>query len=208
MDLENGVPQLLQEAVQSFPIELLVGFLVALAVAAVAAYVVWKALRPQKPQTEPPDLEYAVDLAALGEFGPPAGFPVLEFYHVPMRLAAVVLAPAGAGRELPPADRLGELIDSVVPGLAAVVAAHRPPIRLWPSQVSISGFAHKFFRKTPLPGDGGKGTPWCSVAGVFEYKDQPYLIGLILRAETNNSHSQYAIEQPTKWLDLLRVKQG
>lgn len=209
MNIENEFSKLLEENAGGLPVELLLGLAVVGALAAaLALYLIWKAFRPRKVKPERLYVEDPVDLAALGEAGPPAGFPALEFYHVPMRLAAIVLAPAGAARELPPTEQLHELFESVVPGMSEIVAAHRPLILQWPSQLSTTGFSHKFFRKAPLPGEAGKGTPWCAVAGLFEHKDQPYLIGLVMRAAADNSFSQYTVEQATKWFDLVRVKHG
>ena len=205
----SGVGKLFEENAGGLPVEFLLVLAVVGALAAAAAlYILWKILRPRKVKAERRYVEDPVQLDLLGESGPPQGFPALEFYHVPMRLAAIVLAPAGAGRELPPAEQLHELYESVVPGLSKVVAAHQPLIRQWPSQLSITGFSHKFFRKVPLTGEAGKGTPWCAAAGLFAHKEQPYLIGLVMRAAADNSFTQYAVEHATKWFDLLRVKHG
>ena len=137
----------------------------------------------------------------------PAG-PILEHYNVPVRLAAVVLAPTGRVLELPSIDQLPQLIDHIVPGLAQVMAAHRPLIRRWPSQLSAEGFAHAFFTQARLPGDGGKGTPWCSVAGRFKIHRQSLMAGLVMRAESNNNFGQSIIHKEHEWLGILRVKSG
>jgi hypothetical protein len=151
-----------------------------------------------------PDL--AVDVAALEDAGPRSGPPVLEFYHLPVRLAAIVLAPVGRVSETPSREQLAEAIDSILPGLDQVVAAHRPLIRAWPAQVSVRGFAHAFFKHAPLPGDHGKKTPWSSVAGRFTFDDKPMMAGLILRAESPNRHGQYVVMEEEQWLGMLRVR--
>ncbi len=196
----------LREIGQSVPLVLLIWLIVVVAVA-VVLYSLWKALGRRRQAAPAEDLEEPVDVSSLEDAGPPAGFPVLEFYYMPVRLAAVVLAPAGRGRELPALHDREKLFEAVVPGLSAVVAAHRPLVRLWPNQLSVSGFVHKFFNRVRLPGDAGKGTPWCSAAGVFKLKGEPYMVGLVLRASAETSHGQFAVEEETKWLDLLRVKQ-
>ena len=58
-----------------------------------------------------------------------------------------------------------------------------------------------------LPGDRGKGTPWCSVAGKFEADGEQYMAGMALCAAKPNSLSQYVIDLPGEWLELLRVYQ-
>ncbi|MCR4414748.1 MAG: hypothetical protein NUV77_20215, partial [Thermoguttaceae bacterium] len=103
-----------------------------------------------------PSLE--IDVLSLPAVGPPASGPALYYYNVPVRLAAIVLAPAGRVRELPPINQLNEVFEAIVPGLTAIIASHRPVYRRWPAQVSARGFAHMFFSKVRLPGQGGKGT--------------------------------------------------
>jgi len=154
----------------------------------------------------PPNLN--VEVAALANQGPPEGPPVLEFYNMPVRLAAVVLAPVGRVRELPPDDELTLLIDAIVPGLDKVVMRHQPLIRRWPNQVSSRGFAHLFFNHARLPGSGGKGTPWSSVAGVFKVQSQPVMVGLVLRAAQPNSLGQTIVDSEHQWLGCLRVRWG
>ena len=186
-----------------------------LAVYAVAAVIVililiiaWKIIAGRRRELPPPVLDLAIDVNSLGAEGPSAAGPILEHYNVPVRLAAVVLAPTGRGRELPSIDQLPQLIDHMVPGLAQVVAAHRPLIRRWPSQLSAEGFAHTFFAQVKLPGDRGKGTPWCSAAGRFEVGRQPVMAGLVMRAESGNNFSQSIVHQQHEWLGILRVKSG
>jgi hypothetical protein len=152
----------------------------------------------------PPDLE--IDVAALTDAGPPPEPPVLEFYHLPVRLAAIVLAPLGRASELPSREELPEAIDSILPGLDRVVAAHQPLIRAWPAQMSVRGFAHAFFCHARLPGDRGVKTPWSSVAGRFTFDDKPMMAGLILRSESPNRHGQYVVMEEEQWLGMMRIR--
>lgn len=207
MDFANDLPGSVEEVAEKLPVNLLIWIVIAI-VAAAVLYFLWKATRPRKPATERRDTEPPIEVSTLPKSGPPLVGPALEFYNVKVRLAAVVLAPAGAARELPPRDRLDEMFESVVPGLAQVVAAHRPLVQRWSSQVSTAGFPHRFFAKAKLPSDGGKGTPWCSAAGVFSYQDQPFLIGLVMCADGDNSQTQYTVDHPAKWVDLLRIKRN
>lgn len=167
--------------------------------------VLWKLVSGRKPpKPGPPDLR--IDVMALGTQGPPAGGPVLEFYNTPVRLAAIVLAPAGRVRALPPLDQLGEVFDAIVPGLSLVVAAHKPLVRKWPSQPSTRGFAHQFFAQARLPGEGGKGTPWSSAAGVLKIEGQTMMAGMVLRTQGTSSHGQEIVESQEQWLRILRVQ--
>ncbi len=205
----------------------------AAAVGVIVLWIAWQLVRRRKrpaPRLAP---DLTVEVAALPERGPPPGPPVLEFYNLPVRLAAVVLAPVGPGRELPgkmgtgseppgakparsatgsvpvpifPDEQLALLLDAIVPGLDKVAALHRPAIRRWPNQVDARGFAHLFFSNARLPGQAGKGTPWSSVAGVVKVEGQPVMAGLVLRAAAPNSLGQTIIDAEYKWLACLRVK--
>jgi hypothetical protein len=177
-----------------------------LVLAILVVLVVWRILRGRRKRTVPVPPSQDVQVTGLGTSGPPPGPPILEYYHYPVRLAAIVLAPAGRTRELPPLEQLGGLVDMLVPGLAQVAALHQPLVRRWPPQLSVRGFAHSFFVHARLPGQGGKGTPWCSVAGVFRVDNQPVMAGLVLRAASNVNLGQQIIDSEGKWHDVLRVK--
>src|SRR5207244_2286827 len=73
--------------------------LVAAVVAAIALYMIVRRLGRRRPPVAPP-VDLLIDVASLGSQGPPPG-PQLEIYNVPVRLAALVFAPAGRADELP-----------------------------------------------------------------------------------------------------------
>jgi hypothetical protein len=150
--------------------------------------------------------ELALDVGSLGTDGPPPGLPVLELYNLPVRLAAVVLAPAGRAGVLPPAEHVPRVLDALLPGLGKVADMHQPRIRLWPAQLSTTGFAHSFFQHARLPGNAGRNTPLSAVAGPFRRGDQPLVAGLVLCAAAPNSLGQIAVDMHEKWLGCLRVR--
>jgi hypothetical protein len=154
----------------------------------------------------PLPVDLTIDLSELGVRGPPTGELSLELYNVPVRLAAIVIAPAGRGTQLPPDRRLAALVDEIVPGLAEVVELHGTRLYEWPAQLSTQGFSNTLFANVRLPGDRGKGTPWSVIAGRFEADQQNILAGLVLCASAPNSLGQFVIERPGQWLDLLRVR--
>ena len=178
------------------------------AVVLVILYVVWRVVGRRRPEAPPDERDLAIDVASLPSEGPPSEGPALEYYYVPVRLAAIVLAPAGRAGRVPSLDRLSQVFEAIVPGLGQVVLAHQPLVRRWPEQLSISGFAHAFFRLVKLPGDAGKGTAWCSAAGVAKPKGGSVMVGLVMRAESENNFGQTIIERDTKWLDVLRVRRS
>ena len=160
--------------------------------------------RGARPEPAAPDLH--IDLASLPDHGPPVDGPRLEFYGTPVRLAVLVLAPAGRNSPTPTDAELPELVDDLVPGLWAIVQAHAAIVRCWSFQLSTQGFTHSFFNNVQLPGDRGKGTPWSAVAGRFETGTGPFLAGLICVADRPNSLSQVTVAHVGQWLDVLRVR--
>ncbi len=195
------------EALRNIPFEWLAAAGGVLA-AVLVVLIVWRVLAGRGAGPVRPVVDLTIDVGTLGQTGPPPGPPVLECHNLPVRLAAMVLAPAGRVQEVPAHAGLVELYEALVPGLAAVVGAHRPLVRRWPAQLSTRGFAHLFFQHVRLPGEGGRGTPWCSAAGVMKLRDQPLMVGLVMRTEAPNSHGQTIVVSAEQWLDLLRVRQA
>ncbi len=177
----------------------LVGLLVVL--------LVWRVLAGRRAGPVRPVVDLTIDVSALGQSGPPPGPPALEYRNLPVRLAAVVLAPAGRVQEVPADAALSAVYEALVPGLAGVVALHRPLVCRWPAQLSTRGFAHLFFQHVRLPGEGGRGTAWCSAAGVMKLHDQPLMVGLVMRTQSATSLGQAIVVSAEQWLDLLRVRQ-
>ncbi|MFC1758361.1 hypothetical protein ACFL2H_06280 [Planctomycetota bacterium] len=145
-----------------------------------------------------------VDCNALSSAPPAKDRIRLEIYNMPVRVSAVVVASAGRDTKLP-AD-IPKLLEQLSPGLGTVCEKDRPSIVRWPPQLSTQGFAHAFFMNASLPGDQGKGTPWCSVAGRLEQQHASALVGLVLRSSAPNSLGQIVVERTTQWLDVLRVR--
>ncbi len=204
IEVEEQVDRL-KEAVGTLPENWLAWVIVALVVL-IALYVAYKVLAGGGRRRPKEVSDLAIDVMALGSQGPPPGAPVLEFYNTPVRLAAVVLAPAGRVRELPPDEDLADTFDAILPGLARVVDTHRPLVRRWPPQMSAKGFAHTVFQHCRLPGEGGKGSPWSTAAGLFKIEGQPLMAALIVRTSQPTNHGQHIIEAPEGWLACLRVK--
>jgi hypothetical protein len=175
-------------------------------VVAIVLAVVWGMFRRRRRTTLPPAADLKILVTSLGEDGPPAGPPFLEFYNLPVRLAAIVLAPVGTAGSLPSDDQLLPLVEAIVPGLDKIARSHRPLVRRWPNQVSANGFAHLFFNHVRLPGEAGRGTPWSSMAGMFKVKGQPVMAGLVFRAADANSLGQTIIASEHQWLGCLRVR--
>lgn len=148
----------------------------------------------------------SIDITALSVKSPADIDVVLEIYGLPVVVAVLVLAPAGRGLSLPTKTNMSQFIENLVPDLMAVLNAHQPLFRRWPEQLSTRGFVHSVFNNLPLPGERGKGTPWCSVAGKFESGGQQYLAALVCRSARSNGLGQIEIKHPGQWVDILRVQ--
>ena len=76
----------------------LLPYVVVLVIAAVVLYLVWRLLKRRRGRLPLVEPDLTIDVASLGTAGPPPGGPVLEHHNLPMRLAAIVVAPAGRAR--------------------------------------------------------------------------------------------------------------
>ena len=169
-------------------------------------FLIFRLLR-KRPALQPnPQDELAIDVAALPTTAASKDGPQLEFYGSPVRLAVMVLAPVGRGGEIPAPADLSAVLENLLPGLQEIISRHQPQVVLWPNQLSSQGFLQAFFNLAALPGDHGKGTPWCSAAGKFEGGGQQYLAGLICCAAGPNSLGEMTVDKPGQWLSVLRVR--
>lgn len=200
------MPRQLIAQFEQIPTEYLIGGAALLGLL-IVVFIVRRLRRRRGPPPLPP-VDLRVNIEALDNSAPHADWPSLELYNLPVRLAAVVLAPTGRGSELPAGMEVAKLLDNIVPGLAQIALLHEPLVRRWPAQLSTQGFSHTLFSNLRLPGDHGKGTPWSVIAGRFEVGGQNILAGLVLCAAGPNSLGQFVIERPGQWLDLLRVKRS
>jgi hypothetical protein len=191
---------------QVFPTPAWWGGIVAGIVVIVVVLAVVRWMRTGRKVRRQPEPDLFVDVGQLDAAGPSLQGPRIEFYGTPVRLAVLVVAPAGRHGELPPAGVLPSLMDRLVPGLPNVVADHQPLICRWPAQLSTQGFAQSFFNQVALPGDRGKGTPWCSIAGKLQVGDRLFVVGLVCCASQSNGLSQVVVQHEGQWLDILRIR--
>jgi hypothetical protein len=163
--------------------------------------------RPRPPASDDAHIE-SFDVAALDPLPPAAEGPQLEVYGIPVRLAILVIAPPGRGGTVPAKKELAGVLEYLVPNLGQVLMAHQPLYVRWPPQLSSQGFLQTFFNKLSLPGEHGKGTVWCSVAGKFEAQGHQYLVGLLCCAASPNGLGEIVVEHPGHWLHVIRATAG
>jgi hypothetical protein len=200
-------PEVLNDLAKKLPNLLPFYALAAAAVLLIALMWMRRPSRRRKKKTARAAAKLAIRLADLGTVGPHATGPQLCCFGAPVRLALLVIAPAGREGRLPPEPQMGDVLDRAVPGLGKVFNAHQPVIHRWPNQLSAGGFEHAFFRQCGLPQEGA-GTPWCSVAGPIMDGEQRFFIGLLMRSGQANNLKQLAIGKETQWLEILRVSEA
>jgi hypothetical protein len=150
----------------------------------------------------------SIDVGALAPIGPPADSPRLTVYGTPVRLTILAIAPVGRDSQLPDALDIPALMDQLVPGMKRIVETHHPEIVCWPSQLSSHGFVRSFFQLVRLPGDKGRETPWCSVAGKFRASGRHYLAGLVMCGQCDNGLNQVEVRHDGLWNDILRIQES
>jgi hypothetical protein len=150
------------------------------------------------------DASLVIDLSSL-----PIGDPHssrLTVYHIPVRLAVVVIAPLGREANPPTHSQVPELLNQLVPNLASVMGHDETIVKIWPRQLSATGFGPTLLRHLQLPGGRGQGTPWCLVSGRTTFAAASYAIGLALAASSVNNLGIVSVESEHQWLDVLRLR--
>lgn len=156
---------------------------------------------------EPADSRLDENLGKFSDQGPDPSDPLaLLCRQVPVRIALVIVAPLGREQTAPAASELAHAAEHVMPGLGGVIARDRPEVRSWDAQLSAQGFVHSVFRHVRLPGDRGRATPWCLVAGRAQGPERPFLLGMALCAAGANALGQITVESEEKWHDVLRIR--
>lgn len=143
----------------------------------------------------------------LGEYPPPppAGAKRLTINGVPVRVRLVVISPTGKAHEAVSADDVPDLLDDVLRGLGSFVKTDKPRVKIWPTQLSVVGFAPTFHRLVESPDDGKKSSRWVKLAGPARTGNRPILLGLALLADEPCKLGDIHVEQ-TQWGDLLQVQ--
>jgi hypothetical protein len=153
-----------------------------------------------------PDLERGLreDLADYPP-PPPAGKSQLTVNGEPVRVRLVVVAPTGKQQDPITPDDVPDLLDDVLRGLGAIVQADRPRVRVWPPQLSMTGFAPTFHRLVVSPDIGVEKSRWVKLAGPVRTGKQPILLGLALLADELVKFGDTPVEA-TEWRKLLVIE--
>lgn len=134
---------------------------------------------------------------------PKIGTHRLRFEGLPVRVRLVVLA-GGKNADLN-AEMAESLLQSVVHGLGVVVAGDKPRVKIWPPQLSQTGFAPKFFRHVRRPEPAGQLSNWILVAGPARAGHKIVLVGLALSASEPSLRGNVSLDEE-HWNDKLRIQ--
>jgi hypothetical protein len=185
---------------------LVAGGVAILCFALIVILIVGRIFRRREFIVVPPPVNLAIDVSQLPQVGPRDSTMRVEVYGTPVRIAVIVLAPVGRDGVVPEMDEFLGIIEQLVPSFAEAVERDQPLIRAWSAQLSSQGFANAFFNSVPLPGDRGKGSPWCSLVGKFTANQRQFLAGIVCCGNSDNALTQYAIQHEGQWNDILRVR--
>jgi hypothetical protein len=141
----------------------------------------------------------------LSQFPPPPkpGTHRLRFEGLPARVRLVVLA-GGKNVDLN-AEMAESLLQSAVHGLGKVAECDKPRVRVWPPQLSQTGFAPKFFRHVLRPEPAGEPSNWILVAGPARVGTKIVLVGMALWAAEPSLRGNVSLDEE-HWSDKLRIQ--
>jgi hypothetical protein len=131
------------------------------------------------------------------------GAPRVHVENLAGRVRLVVVAPVG--RQIAVSEEaIAPFLNQLVRGLGDVLAADKPRVRVWPSPLSVRGFAPTFFRAVIRPEPIGRPSHWVLLAGPTKIGSAQMLVGLALYADQPNTLGGMTLE-PNDWRNVLRV---
>ena len=123
----------------------------------------------------------------------------------PVRVRLVVIVPTGKAQKPISPDDVPDLLDDVLRGLGGFIKSDKPRVKVWPTQLSVVGFAPTFHRLVKSPDEGQKSSCWIKLAGPAKAGGRPILLGLALLADDPCKIGDVQVET-REWGELLRVE--
>src|SRR5262245_35104201 len=142
----------------------------------------------------------------LAEYPPPprAGPRRLLVQGYNARVRLVVLAPVGKAAKID-ATKADALLEHVVRGLGAVAGQDKPRVRVWPPQLSDSGFTETFLRVVRKPEADNQASRWVLLAGRAKVGQSYVLLGLGLLTDEATNLGKLRPDAD-EWGDHLKLK--
>lgn len=144
----------------------------------------------------------------LKEYPPPPGVELerqLTINNTPVRVRFVVVVPTGKAQDPITPDQVPSLLDGVLRGLSGILRTDKPRIKVWPTQLSVAGFAPTFHRLVDAGFEKGQDSRWVLVAGPAKTGQRPILLGLALWAEDANDMREIVVTDATNWNEMLEI---
>jgi hypothetical protein len=151
-------------------------------------------------ETSPED-GLAEDLAQLPPIARGERHYLLKVMNQPVRLRLVIIAPVGKKT----VGKVDSALEQIFRGLGEVAIDDRPRVRIWPPQLSTTGFAPTFFRLVKRPDPDGKPSRWILLAGPARAGNTPVLLGLAVQAETPSKLGLVTMTE-SQWGEVLRIE--
>ena len=190
----------LPDALHNNSLVLVVGTAAALLVLVVFIFLLSRLLRGS-PKKVNPEGGLAEDLTQYPAPPSAAGKRRLTVKSLPARIRLVVIAPVGR-KDMPNASQAEALLDHVIRGLGDVAKSDKPRVKVWPPQLSNTGFAPTFFRLVKRPEPEHVASRWVLVAGPATARGQKILLGLALWADEATDLGRITME-PHEWHEVL-----
>jgi hypothetical protein len=145
----------------------------------------------------------------LAEYPPAPRLPAnawqLVYQGEPVRVRLVVVAPVGKNKiDL---DEVPEMLDGVVRGFSEVISTDKPRVRVWPTPLSVTGFAQYFQRLIDYPSDADEAAHWITVAGPVKAGPRQFVLGLALYADEPTPLGRAAL-QAEEWKANLQLERA
>lgn len=145
------------------------------------------------------------DLATYAPAPPmPADAKPLVLYGLPVRIRLIVLGPLGNEAGTIEPDEVASIVDRIVPGMYARVMQDATRIRLWPTQLSYSGFIASFRRLSQLPFDADRQQRWVLVMGKVIRNGAPIAVGLALQSTEPHTLGPVMLQHAHQWMEVMR----
>ncbi len=155
----------------------------------------------------PPPAETKSNLSEVLADYPPApaaaGELRLQVEKSSARLRLVVLAPVG--EQSVSVNEAEDLLDQLVPQLGDIARQDRPRVKIWPKQLSASGFAQQLHTKIEIPEAAGELSRWVVVAGRAKIDGRALMIGLALQTNKPTPIGHKTVDAH-EWTTLIRVR--
>jgi hypothetical protein len=162
---------------------------------------VWRAFsRRKKVDTADEIADFHLGLLAPA---PVVERPPLLFEGQPVRLRFIAMAPPGRNMVLT-ADMAEGILQSIFYGLGPAFRVESPHVKVWPPQLSQTGFAPVFFRHVIRPEAPGAPSHWILLAGSARSAGRIVLLGMALEVAEPSLRGN-VVMKIEQWSDKFRV---